>query len=80
MSGSYTTGQTTAQTVTAIQGANAAATFDACQNALSGLATGAPTPIGSPVLLWGVLVKCTTGYGNAIPAVTPVFAFDVGPV
>jgi hypothetical protein len=75
----YTTGQTTAQIVTAIQSANSAALSDAIQNALSGLALAQVTPINTPVLLWGVLVKCTTGYGNALPAVTPVFAYDATP-
>lgn len=76
----YTNNQTTAQTITAIQSANATAPYDAVNNALSGLATGAPTAIGSPVLLWGVLVKCTTGYGSAAGGTTPVFSYDATPV
>jgi hypothetical protein len=75
----YTTGQGTAATVTAIQSANSAAQFDAVNNALSSLAQANVTPIGSPVLLWGVLVKCTTGYGSTAGGTTPVFAYDASP-
>lgn len=75
----FTNTQSTAQTLAAIQTANTAAATDAVSNALSSLAAGNTTPIGTPVLLWGVLVKCTTGYGG-IPATTPVFSFDASPV
>ena len=67
----YTTGRSTAQMVTTITGANAAANVDSVSNALSGLAVGQVTPVGTPVLIFGVLVVCTTGYPS-----TPVFAYD----
>ncbi len=76
----YTTSQTPAQVTTAIQTANTSAQFDAIQNALSGLAQGQVTPVGTPVLLWGVLVKCTTGYGSTPGGTTPVYAYDASPV
>jgi hypothetical protein len=77
----YTTGQTLAQIITAVQAAtgnsvnNPAA--DAITNAMSGLATALPPypPVNSPILFAGVLIKCTTS--NV--ANTPVFAYDATP-
>jgi hypothetical protein len=58
----------------------AGATADAANNALSGLATGtAPYPaVGTPVLIWNTLVKCTTGWGVP-PGTAPVFSYDAAP-
>jgi hypothetical protein len=75
----YTSAQTAAQVITAVQSANSNALYDQVNNALSAPATGAPTPIGTPVLLWGVLVKCTTGYGTTLGGTTPVYAYDSSP-
>lgn len=72
----YTTGAAAAAVITAVQTANPAIATDAVNNALSGLAAAYTTPIGTPVLLGGVLVKCTTGYAGG----TPVYAYDATPV
>jgi len=75
----YTNTQGLAATLAAIQTANANAATDAVTNALSSLATAATTPIGTPVLLWGVLVKCTTGWGSVPGGTIPVFSYDAAP-
>lgn len=74
----YTTGASLATTNGIL--VTAGATVDAANNALSALATGAPTPVGTPILLWGVLVKCTTGWGVALGGTNPVFSYDATPV
>lgn len=80
----YTTGQTAAQVVTAVQGATGNSTFapaaDAINNMLSGLANAQPPypAIGSPVLFANVLVKCTTGFTFG-SATQPVYAYDTAP-
>lgn len=76
----YTTGAGTAATLAAIQTANATAQTDAVTNALSSLASAWTTPIGTPVLMWGILVKCTTGWGSTPGGTLPVFAYDASPV
>jgi hypothetical protein len=58
----YTATQSVAQVIATVQTANPAIGADAITNALSGLAAGYTTPLGSPILLGGVLVKCTTGF------------------
>jgi hypothetical protein len=74
------TAQTAAATATAIQAAtgnsvNAPAT-DACLNMLSGLATGTPTPIGTPIMFANVLVVCTAGYSSG----APVYSYDASTI
>lgn len=76
----YTTAQTAAQVVTAVQTATGtiyAPATDAINNMLSGLAGAvAPNPpIGTPVLYAGVLIKCTSGFSSG----TPVYAYDASP-
>jgi hypothetical protein len=76
----YTTGASFAATAAAIISATPAAQADAVNNALSGLATATPPnpAIGTPVLIWNVLVKCTTGWGVP-PGTAPVFSYDASP-
>jgi len=77
----YTTGQTLAQIITAVQAATGnsvnAPAADAITNAMSGLAVAAaPYPaVGTPILFAGVLIKCTTGVTGG----TPVYAYDASP-
>lgn len=74
----YTTGQTAAQITTELQSVNANLTQDAINTILSTLAAGSPTPVGTPILVSGVLLKCSQGYGVS-PGTTPVYAYDAGP-
>jgi hypothetical protein len=73
----YTASASFATTVGILVTAGAAT--DAANNALSSLAAAATTPIGTPVLLWGVLVKCTTGWGSTPGGTPPVFSYDASP-
>jgi hypothetical protein len=73
----YTNGAGMAATAAAILAAVPTAQADAINNSLSGLALGTPTPVGTPVMLYGVvLVKCTTGWGNVPGGTNPVFSYD----
>ena len=74
----YTIGQTTAQMITELQSVNPLLNNDAILTILTGLAQGSPVAVGSPILVSGVLVKCTTGYGVS-PGTTPVYAYDASP-
>jgi hypothetical protein len=71
----YTANQTVANVIATVQGVNPAINADAITNALSGLASGYVTPIGSPILLGGVLVKCTAGFASA----AETFSTDAAP-
>lgn len=71
----YSTAQTVANVITTVQTANPAIGADAINNLCSGLAAGSTTPIGTPVLFSGVLIKCTTSYAQG----GAVFSTDASP-
>ena len=75
----FTTGQSMQQVITAITGANPYAQADALVTCMATLALGQATPIGTAVLCYGALIKCTTGYGNTLTPITPIYSYNANP-